>query len=822
MLVRHLSRYGPVIAVNPPGTRLAPLGAARETIDSADWQSAVAGWMAHSALIVFLAPPSRVTQGLQWELRTVAEHGQWDKALVVVPPVPAEQLQARWRAFGAACAGLWPFTVARPLADPRRAGAGVQARPVGRDHRGPADRVVLRRGPGPGARRPAPGPPAASRRARPGGRWGPLTLPVAALIMWWPPSWRARAPGTPWIRRRRPGYAAARHSVPPSPVPSSPSLRDGWRHLSLTLSVAPSSAPPTSAQPSSTPPTTAADAAVLAPAAAPYPGSAQSAAPAQAVTAGTVPQAEGFREPGQGPAPGRGPAPQGPGNPADHAHKMARRLIRDNQAVYVEDLCRVRAGPHRLAKSVADAGWSQLLRLHRGEGGPVRPHVREDGRFEPTSQDVLGLRGERRPEAASVRKWTCAACGTVHDRDVNAARNILAAGRAERLNARGAGVSRRSRSQPALKQEPAGARHEPRWRNPRRSRRGGRDNTNNGVIERGREHDSARTAQQRAGTRGEGRRKPRLSVSLGLWQDRPAAEVVRTAQAADALGYGEIWIGEMATFDAFALGAVVAERTSRASLTIGPLAVAVRDPVMIAMGAASLAELTGRTVNVALGSSSPVVVEQWHGRRQERTALALAESAAAVRTLLAGGKADVRGEVISTRGFRLRTRAPGTPLTIAAFGRGAVRVGGAAGRPDGDQPGHAEVGGPAGADAARRVPGGRAAGAAGRGMARDGHRSERAGYRATAPRAGLLPVGARVRGDVRRGGVRGRGALRQDRGRIRASCWPPSRPSWSGMCRWRATSRRCGRGWPSTPTRAWTRWRWCPGRATRTPRAWPR
>ena len=77
---------------------------------------------------------------------------------------------------------------------------------------------------------------------------------------------------------------------------------------------------------------------------------------------------------------------------------------------------------------------------------------------------------------------------------------------------------------------------------------------------------------------------------------------------------------------------------------------------------------------MALGSSSPVVVEQWHGRRQERTALALAESATAVRALLAGGKADVQGEVISTRGFRLRTRAPATPLTIAAFGRGAVRV----------------------------------------------------------------------------------------------------------------------------------------------------
>ncbi len=163
-------------------------------------------------------------------------------------------------------------------------------------------------------------------------------------------------------------------------------------------------------------------------------------------------------------------------------------------------------------------------------------------------------------------------------------------------------------------------------------------------------------------------------MSLGLWQDRAPAEVLRTARVADELGYGEIWIGEMATFDAFALGAVVAERTARADITVGPLAVAVRDPVMIAMGAGSLAELTGRTVKVALGSSSPVVVEQWHGRRQERTATALAESATAVRALLAGGKADVPGEVISTRGFRLRTRAPGTPLTIAAFGRGAVKV----------------------------------------------------------------------------------------------------------------------------------------------------
>ena len=158
---------------------------------------------------------------------------------------------------------------------------------------------------------------------------------------------------------------------------------------------------------------------------------------------------------------------------------------------------------------------------------------------------------------------------------------------------------------------------------------------------------------------GAARGGPGLSVSLGLWQDRAPGEVLRTAQVADELGYGEIWIGEMATFDAFALGAVVAERTARAALTVGPLAVAVRDPVMIAMGVGSLTELTGRAVNVALGSSSPVVVQQWHGRRS-RTHRDRAGRVGRRGAHTAGrGKAERTGQVIRTRGFRLRTAPPG-------------------------------------------------------------------------------------------------------------------------------------------------------------------
>ena len=83
-----------------------------------------------------------------------------------------------------------------------------------------------------------------------------------------------------------------------------------------------------------------------------------------------------------------------------------------------------------------------------------------------------------------------------------------------------------------------------------------------------------------------------LSVSLGLWQDRPAEEALLTARAADDLGYPELWVGEMATYDAFALATAIGLATTRIRLTVGPLAVAVRDPMMIAMGAASVAGLT--------------------------------------------------------------------------------------------------------------------------------------------------------------------------------------------------------------------------------------
>ncbi|WP_019631702.1 RNA-guided endonuclease InsQ/TnpB family protein [Actinomadura atramentaria] len=142
----------------------------------------------------------------------------------------------------------------------------------------------------------------------------------------------------------------------------------------------------------------------------------------------------------------------------DHAHKLSTMLIRDNQAVYVEDLNVAGLGGTRLAKSVHDAAWAQFTAMLEYKAARYGRTFAKIGRFEPTSQicSVCGVKDG--PKPLNVRIWTCGACGTIHDRDVNAAKNVLAAGRADSLNACGAQV--RPGSVPAPRGE-AGTRSKP-------------------------------------------------------------------------------------------------------------------------------------------------------------------------------------------------------------------------------------------------------------------------------------------------------------------------------------------------------------------------
>ena len=125
----------------------------------------------------------------------------------------------------------------------------------------------------------------------------------------------------------------------------------------------------------------------------------------------------------------------------DFAHKQSTMIVRENQAVFVEDLCVHGLSRTRLAKSVHDAGWGMFTRMLQEKAGRYGRHFSKVDRFFPSSQLCSACGALDGPKPLSIREWQCAACGAVHDRDLNAAKNIHAAGRAEWLNACGGPVS---------------------------------------------------------------------------------------------------------------------------------------------------------------------------------------------------------------------------------------------------------------------------------------------------------------------------------------------------------------------------------------------
>jgi probable F420-dependent oxidoreductase len=166
-----------------------------------------------------------------------------------------------------------------------------------------------------------------------------------------------------------------------------------------------------------------------------------------------------------------------------------------------------------------------------------------------------------------------------------------------------------------------------------------------------------------------------LGVAIPFWLDRPDEEAVEIARTADRAGIQTVWVGEMATFDAFALATAIGLQTERVRLKVGPLAVGVRSPVAIALGVSSVGTLVGRTVDVALGASSPAIVSGWHDRPWSGLAGHMRESVVALRALLDGDRIDVSGTHVRARGFKLRRAQPEASITVAAFGPQMTRVG---------------------------------------------------------------------------------------------------------------------------------------------------
>ncbi len=108
-------------------------------------------------------------------------------------------------------------------------------------------------------------------------------------------------------------------------------------------------------------------------------------------------------------------------------HRLSTRLIRENQAVAVEDLAVKGLARTRLAKSVHDAGWSAFVSMLEYKATRYGRTFIRIGRFEPTSQVCSRCGMKDGPKPLHVRVWTCGACGAVLDRDINAAVNVAKA-----------------------------------------------------------------------------------------------------------------------------------------------------------------------------------------------------------------------------------------------------------------------------------------------------------------------------------------------------------------------------------------------------------
>ena len=116
----------------------------------------------------------------------------------------------------------------------------------------------------------------------------------------------------------------------------------------------------------------------------------------------------------------------------DHLHKFSNRLVREHRAIFVGNVNAQALARTRMAKSVLDAGWSSLRTMLRYKCAHAGVWFEEvDEAFSTQTCSSCGALPPERPKGIAglgMREWTCSGCATTHDRDVNAARNILAVG----------------------------------------------------------------------------------------------------------------------------------------------------------------------------------------------------------------------------------------------------------------------------------------------------------------------------------------------------------------------------------------------------------
>jgi putative transposase len=148
---------------------------------------------------------------------------------------------------------------------------------------------------------------------------------------------------------------------------------------------------------------------------------------------------------------------------ADFLHRTSTRLVRDHDVIVVEDLTvKNMVRNHCLAKAISDSGWGAFRRMLEYKTAEAGKHLVVIDRWYPSSKTCSACGHLLAALSLGTRHWTCPTCGTRHDRDHNAAKNILAAGLAVARQGDACGGDVRHSGSPRVqsptKQEPQPAR----------------------------------------------------------------------------------------------------------------------------------------------------------------------------------------------------------------------------------------------------------------------------------------------------------------------------------------------------------------------------
>lgn len=169
-----------------------------------------------------------------------------------------------------------------------------------------------------------------------------------------------------------------------------------------------------------------------------------------------------------------------------------------------------------------------------------------------------------------------------------------------------------------------------------------------------------------------------ISLPAGALDARDC--VALASRAEREWGYRDIWLAETAGPDSFSLAGALFQATE--AMTIGTAIVPVynRTPAVLAMSAATLAELSEGRFVLGLGSSSHAIIEQWNGVPFERPLAHVRESVTLVRQALSEPKTDFDGAIFRSHGFRLSTRKRlPVPIYVAALREKMIELAGEVG-----------------------------------------------------------------------------------------------------------------------------------------------